>query len=1098
MNKNKLNSREFEIYCVNKHNIETKQESYHWSNIPEELLYESGFISKYFGSYKELRQKRLNDKKENLVNSVQEYGLDGMSLEITEDNEKIYHGLQMKLWDYRRKIDANHLGTFLNVVYDGLKSNNYKSKGYLYYTCKLSETMEILWKKSGNVIPIKLKNPYEEEKQPEIKETEKELRYYQKEAIEKLHENWSGVKLLNLPCGTGKTLIVANYLKNSDYKNIFIFSPLKVHVKQNLDRISEFLPDYKKLLLDSDSTTNFKNVETLLNEKSIISTTFDSAENVLCKLFYDFSDEEFDEEEFDENSNEEEDFDNETEISDDSKFEEKYELSNSILIVDEAHNILNNKRLIKIINSFSKVLLMTATAPNQMKEILNCDTIYQYKLGQALKDKFICDYKIYLPLIENKDGIDIVDIDQPEELLELDNNICKKGLFLINGMLQTGSRKCIVYLNSIGECDELKIIIEKIMSDYHGLPCWVEILTSECSQNKREEIIKDFQFEKDNERKDIIKIILSIRILNEGIDIVKCDSIFIGNVGEKTNDIVTLQRICRANRLDKDNINKIAKCFLWCDNDWNKTINALQLLKENDIEFNKKINIIGSNYEKNDIVENIEKININNKNYLEYINVKCLSYEDIWEMKKNLLFEFVDEYKRCPKANENYKNYLLGVWYYNQKSSINNITDTKYIKLSKNSIIKESLEHLLIIKDNNKNKIKLSWNEYKELLIEFCNKYNRSVRHREIYHQYNIGLWLYQQSKLINDITDIKYKVLSENIFIKKSLDKYINYKKSNKLRLKFDESIEILIEFSNKYKKTPIQSDIYNNYKIGRFFDRFKLEIYNELKNNNNNLYNTIKDNKYIKHTIDSYIMTKQNNNKLTFNELVILLNEFTENFNRVPCSTDVYKTYKIGIMFYRLKYKEISTENYNILSKNILIKKYIDTYLNKPINTEIKKKKYTFDESKTLLFELCDTYKRQVLINEKYKNYNIYRWLYDQSRQINNEENIKYKLLSRNIYVKETIDSLIKERDISKNKVTLKLEDSINLLFEYCQNKHTTPIATTKYNNYNIGMFLHDKKKKITKSTDELYIKLSQNEYVKKSLDDYLEKKNKKVTVV
>ena len=49
---------------------------------------------------------------------------------------------------------------------------------------------------------------------------------------------------------------------------------------------------------------------------------------------------------------------------------------------------------------------------------------------------------------------------------------------------------------------------------------------------------------------------------------------------------------------------------MWCD-DLNKSINSLQLLKENDIDFIKKIHIINSNYEKQH--ENKEIIETKNK-----------------------------------------------------------------------------------------------------------------------------------------------------------------------------------------------------------------------------------------------------------------------------------------------------------------------------------------------------------------------------------------------------------------------------------------------------------------------------------------------------
>ena len=55
-----------------------------------------------------------------------------------------------------------------------------------------------------------------------------------------------------------------------------------------------------------------------------------------------------------------------------------------------------------------------------------------------------------------------------------------------------------------------------------------------------------------------IKILCSIRILDESIDLPKCDSIFISNVNENSSDIKMVQRLGRAIRLDRDNPNKIA------------------------------------------------------------------------------------------------------------------------------------------------------------------------------------------------------------------------------------------------------------------------------------------------------------------------------------------------------------------------------------------------------------------------------------------------------------------------------------------------------------------------------------------------------------
>jgi hypothetical protein len=222
---------------------------------------------------------------------------------------------------------------------------------------------------------------------------------------------------------------------------------------------------------------------------------------------------------------------------------------------------------------------------------------------------------------------------------------------------------------------------------------------------------------------------------------------------------------------------------MWCD-DYNKTINSLQLLKENDIEFNRKIKIIGSNYEKNDNIEKINKVKLNNKNYLDYINIKCMSLDDIWEMKKNLLFEFCDINKRVPKSTEKYKEYNIGSWLHDRKKKINNYNNDFYKILSVNDIVKNELDRYIADKEKNKDKIKLSFEESKNLLFEFCNIKNRVPKKNEKYKEYNISSFLQNQKKKINNYNDDFYKILSVNNIVKKELDRYIldKNKRNNKI----------------------------------------------------------------------------------------------------------------------------------------------------------------------------------------------------------------------------------------------------------------------------------------------------------------------------
>lgn len=635
---NKENYLNFEYYCINKHIIDTNNETYHWSKIPDKILIDSG----YFENEEELRQRRKNKN-----GVLQEYGIDAISIRKNNNNENIYNPLQMKLW--KNTICANDLGTFMSVYYNRFYNLSKESKGYIYHISKLENTFYKDIQKTNNIISIKLDNPFiiNDEKKDII------LRPYQLEALEELKKGWEGIGSLILPCGTGKTIIFCEYLKYIKPKNIFIFSPLKFLTEQNLEITKKYLSEYNNLLVDSDGSTNFIDIKNLLNKNTIFSCTYKTAKNILFNLF-----------------------------------DENIIMNDSILIIDEAHNLLNSKLLIKLIKKFPKVLLITATPPNQMNEILNSKIIYKYLLSKAIEEKYICDYKLYFPFIENNK----IMIDIPDELYNLDENICKKCLFFINGLLRTGSRKTILYLKSSAEIDIYTKTINNIMLNYHYYKCEIFNIIFDTNNNDRKMILKKFQ---QDEYYEVIKIILSVRILDEGIDIPKCDSIFITHIGNVSNDIRNTQRILRANRLDNNNKNKIANIFIWCD-DSNKSINTIKLLKNNDIKFNKKVIINNDNYgyyNKNNINNN-EIIIKKNNDIIEFININCYTEDEIEDIKIELLINFFNENKRIITENEIYKNYNLGNWYYSQLKKIKNNLDknNKIIeKLNKYDIFKEDI-----------------------------------------------------------------------------------------------------------------------------------------------------------------------------------------------------------------------------------------------------------------------------------------------------------------------------------------------------------------------------------------------------------------------
>ncbi len=607
------NWKDYETYIIKYHQDTYNHITYHWSNIPEEILYESGFIN----DTNKMRLQRKKDKIEGKINSIQEYGLDG----IAKDNE-IYHGLQAKCYDGKSYLKASDLGTFLSILFLRMKAKNKESKGYLYHTCKLESNLydDIFVNNHKDIIQTKLllNNNIQEEY---IKSTnyEKEiLRYYQKEAIEKLKNSvWNGKQLIQMPCGTGKSTVIAHYLEDCDYEHIYIFSPLRIHAKQNLENMGKYLMDYEKILVDcdKDGTRNIEYIKDKLNKKVFISSTYKSALDIIH------------------------------EITKDKKLLNK----KNIVIVDEAHNIYPD--LGNILEKFNKVILLTATPSEEMKEIIDCETLYKYNMDKAIEDKYICDYRIYLPYLEN-------DYEVPIEFNEYNKELVPKVMYLINGMLTKGCRRSIVYLKSIEECEVFNDIVKEVMEKYHYLPYWSERINKDISDKERVRILQEFESEK--ERSDTIHILSSVRILDEGVDIVKCDSVFICGGNGSGNEIRTLQRMCRANRLDKKNINKIAHCFMWC-NEWNESLVLLNNVKELDSEFNKKVSIMGIDYNNNcnKIVK--EKLKYESDKIKEYIKIKCMNVGD------KQMERAIQIVKRAKKREQEGKN-LLPKSYSNWKS----------------------------------------------------------------------------------------------------------------------------------------------------------------------------------------------------------------------------------------------------------------------------------------------------------------------------------------------------------------------------------------------------------------------------------------------
>jgi hypothetical protein len=333
----------------------------------------------------------------------------------------------------------------------------------------------------------------------------------------------------------------------------------------------------------------------------------------------------------------------------------------------------------------------------------------------------------------------------------------------------------------------------------------------------------------------------SIRILDEGIDIVKCDSIFITNITDNTSEKRTVQRMCRANRLDEDNPCKIANIFIWTD-DNNKICNMLNYLKLEDPTFSSKIRSITVDYDTACNKREIEKENtILNK---LYFNTKCVTLSELFEIKfkiwNDLTIEQEGLFKNKDVTNhETYGEIKIGFWQDNQKQkwSKNKMTEIEKIKFLENIHFKkwteeEKKEEKKEIPQNILFKI---WNDLTIERGELLKKLD--IVDDETYGEIKIGFWQdrHKTKWSKNKMTEIEKIKFLENTYFKKWTEEEKKEKKEIPQDILFKIWNDLTIERGELLKYLDIVDDkTYGEINIGSWQNRHKTKwSKNKMKEN-------------------------------------------------------------------------------------------------------------------------------------------------------------------------------------------------------------------------------------------------------------------------
>ena len=532
---------------------------------------------------------------------------------------------------------------------------------------------------------------------------------YQLDAYQKISEIFKlkNRSILQLPCGLGKTLI--SMMVSLDYQQIIIISPLKQYCIQNLEKYKSEIKfkDYESLIIDSDGTRDTDYILEFIkkNNKIIFSVCYKSCD-ILYKILNN--------------------------------------LNNYIIIIDEFHNItenditgVNDSGMNKILHSDSKIMFMSATPKLfdlEDEEIDNClfgNIDYIYEMGDAIKTNKICDYEIYVPDIHLNNNIFIDEIKKEVTIHNISNDIIIKTNFLLRGMLETGARKCILYAKTQEEAHHFKNTIIQL-NEYFVLDMYTETILSNDNKEDRINKIKSFTIFNG------ISILINVEILNECIDIKECDSIFITYPSE--SKIRNIQRICRANRKDINNVHKVSKIFIWND-EYSDMIDILNHLKEFDNTFIvDKFKILSLNNTNYQILERSENI----KKYEILDNIISIKLVLTWEEKFEKLNNYIRENGELPSIGSNNLDIKqLAKWHkcqkFNYDKKIKMMRHEKY-----NNIWKDFMNEYPKYFTNYEEKWILKLDKVKNFINE---KNNCPSRYSNDEYEKELGYWISSQKE---------------------------------------------------------------------------------------------------------------------------------------------------------------------------------------------------------------------------------------------------------------------------------------------------------------------------------------------------------------
>jgi len=178
-------------------------------------------------------------------------------------------------------------------------------------------------------------------------------------------------------------------------------------------------------------------------------------------------------------------------------------------------------------------------------------------MGDAIARNLITDFRVCVPAIREHAG----------DVSRTVCNVNDQAAFHAQAMVWYGLVKGIVYAKTQDQAREYANAIGRLIEVDN-----VAILTSETATHERKQMMRRFDTEG-------TFVVVSVRILDEGIDVPACDHVYMLS---QVNRVRTIQRICRAVRIDRKRPDKVATVLFWAD-ELNDAVQLAASLKSQDV-----------------------------------------------------------------------------------------------------------------------------------------------------------------------------------------------------------------------------------------------------------------------------------------------------------------------------------------------------------------------------------------------------------------------------------------------------------------------------------------------------------------------------------